>query len=237
MAGRSTLVVCHPDDEILWFSSIIEEVDKIIVCLLEAPQFPNLIPGRLKVIQQYPLKNIVWLQVRGSQSAGKADWGKISASEFGVELPQHENPEDYARSFREIQGRLAVELQGYSQVYTHNPWGEYGHEEHVQVYRAVESLKDKLGFEVCFSNYCSNVSFEFMLRHIRGFRSNYQRRSTNLDLSAQVKKLYQEHGCWTWFDDWQPFQDECFMNLMDLPKPALSGHGHLFPLNMIRQER
>ena len=32
---NSVLVVAHPDDEILWFSSIIKDVDKIIIVFNE----------------------------------------------------------------------------------------------------------------------------------------------------------------------------------------------------------
>jgi hypothetical protein len=237
MAERTALVACHPDDEILWFSSIIESVDKVIIALLDAPQIPHLLPGRLKMKALYPLKNLVWLDISGSEAGGKADWAHPKASEFGIELPLHPQPEKYARSFGEIKARLAVELQGVSKVFTHNPWGEYGHEEHIQVYRAVESLQAELGFEIWFSNYCSNNSLPMMLSYVSGCQSKYERRPTQPQLSAKIMRLFQENNCWTWYDDWVPFQDECFMNRADLPPDPSLGHGYLFPLNMIKQTR
>ena len=44
ISGKSILVVAHPDDEILWFSSILASVDHVILCYLGElvnPEFGN----------------------------------------------------------------------------------------------------------------------------------------------------------------------------------------------------
>jgi LmbE family N-acetylglucosaminyl deacetylase len=237
MSGKTAIVACHPDDEVLWFSSVLDKVDRVFICLLEAPQFPLLAAGRLKVKEEYPLGNLEWLELRGSQAGGCADWTDLKLSEFGVEVPKSRVPEEYERSFRELQSRLKNELQGFSRVYTHNPWGEYGHEEHIQVHRVVQSLQAGMGFEVLFSNYSSQHSLPLALKHTSGFKNPYETLATNAELSDRIKKLFQKHSCWTWYDDWEPFAQECFMKLSDLPPLSDKGSGHLFPLNMIRQER
>ena len=50
---------------------------------------------------------------------------------------------------------LRARLGDCRNVITHNPWGEYGHEDHVQVFRAVTALQAELGFAVWVSGYCA----------------------------------------------------------------------------------
>ena len=62
---KKAIVVAHPDDEILFFSSIIETVDKIIVCF--GPSSSKKVTDGRKLLQsRYPLKNIEWLNVQES---------------------------------------------------------------------------------------------------------------------------------------------------------------------------
>jgi len=35
ITDSSILVVAHPDDEVLWFSSVLERVQETIICFLE----------------------------------------------------------------------------------------------------------------------------------------------------------------------------------------------------------
>src|SRR5690606_34980381 len=59
---------------------------------------------------------------------------------------------DYRRNYAMIRSRLADQLLAGMNVFTHAPWGEYGHEDHVQVYRVLESLRDEIGFTLWVSN-------------------------------------------------------------------------------------
>ena len=53
------------------------------------------------------------------------DWSKPTESEFGLQLPDDAR-NSYERSFAVLQARLRKELSGCDNVFTHNPWGEYG---------------------------------------------------------------------------------------------------------------
>jgi LmbE family N-acetylglucosaminyl deacetylase len=144
--------------------------------------------------------------------------------------------ERYRSNYATLERELRARLSGYQNVFTHNPWGEYGHEEHVQVHRAVRSLKQELGFSLWCSNYCSNKSYHLMLRYIRGFQFPYVMRQTNPKLAGEIERLYRAHRCWTWpFEDYEWFAHECFAK--DIGDPCKdSGAGRLGPLNFLRIE-
>ncbi|MCA9476132.1 MAG: hypothetical protein KC563_10075, partial [Nitrospira sp.] len=80
-------------------------------------------------------------------------------SPFGIELVADnrlpgKGQQHYENNFLLLRKKLTDILGGYQNVVTHNPWGEYGHEEHVQVYRAVKDLQASIGFNLWISNYC-----------------------------------------------------------------------------------
>ena len=57
MLKKKILIVAHPDDEVLFFSSILKDVDKVIVCF--GPSDDEIISKGRKLLQQYyPLQNI-----------------------------------------------------------------------------------------------------------------------------------------------------------------------------------
>jgi len=45
MLSSAILVVAHPDDEILWFSSVVDKVDEILFCFGDYPALPALGEG------------------------------------------------------------------------------------------------------------------------------------------------------------------------------------------------
>lgn len=235
---RTAMVVAHPDDEILWFSSVLTSMDAIYFCFEEVPSRPAWTAGRRAAVAAYPLPHLESLRLVESEAFDAADWTNPVCTEYGLEVRRRAhtlpgmNGRTYHQNYTELLASLRPRLQNCARVYTHNPWGEYGHEEHVQVYRAVKALQPALGFEIWFSNYCSNKSHRLMLRYVGGFQSDYETRETNSALSAQLRTLYQEHGCWTWFNDYRGFTHECFM-----PDRALKSEtpaGHFFPLNFIK---
>ncbi len=55
------------------------------------------------------------------------------------------------RNFHRLRDMLRPELEGLDAVVTHNPWGEYGHEEHIQVFRVISAQAEEMGFRVWVS--------------------------------------------------------------------------------------
>lgn len=238
MFEKSILVVAHPDDEILWFSSIVYDVDAVIICFLDVPSNPAWTEGRHKSIPELPIESLSCLGLDESEAFNGADWRNPVISKQGLEISNNVNRnrlENYKNNYKELLARLKPLLSDYKNVFTHNPWGEYGHEEHVQVYRAVKYLQGGMHFNLWFSNYCSNKSFSLMQKYINGFDSNYKIKKTNKELAEDCMHIYKNNDCWTWYDDYQWFNEEYYM--LDAHLTAkMHEYGHLFPLNMLKIE-
>lgn len=235
MFERAVVVVAHPDDEILWLSSILARVDSIVFCFEDCAIAPELGPGRRKVIEEYPLQKVTSLGIAESVSFDEADWSDPVDSEYGLRLRRPDVETRYQGTYNAIVDRLPPVLEGRRNVFTHNPWGEYGHEDHVQVYKAVRKLQQQMNFTLWFSNYCSQRSVGLMLRHVAGFTSEYVTLPTDPELALRTSELYKKHGCWTWYQDYTWFREECLMSAETLAADsARVAYGHIFPVNMLK---
>ena len=236
MFRKSALIVAHPDDEVLWFSSILDKVDEVVICFLECRSKSRLSLGRKNSLERHPLGNICSLAIEESE-AKSANWENPKQSRFGIAMTRKSHllkrryNRKYEKNYYELRKGLEGKLSGYDNVFTHNPWGEYGNAEHIQIYRVLKELQREKGFDLWFSNYCSPLSFKLMLDNISGFDSEYLTLKTNKAMAEEIKGLYEKNGCWTWYSDWVWFNEECFKK--DIPG-GNGKYGHTFPLNMIK---
>jgi LmbE family N-acetylglucosaminyl deacetylase len=236
MLRDSVLVVAHPDDEALWFSSILEDVGRLVICYLNIPSKPDAASGRERSLANHPIKHKVCLGLSEAEVFDRAGWENPVTMPYGIEIAAPAGiRRNYEVNFERLVELLGRELKGCRNVVTHNPWGEYGHEEHVQVYNAVRHLKKTCGFTLWYSNYCSNRSFPLMLRAVSGFDTEYVTLPTNTRLAHELKKIYRDNACWTWYDDYIWFDTESFMNDRETNKP-FRPYGRVFPLNMLKME-
>ena len=109
----------------------------------------------------------------------------------------------YTRNYYKLKKNLKKTLSQYRNVFTHNPWGEYGNEEHVQVYRVVKELKKEYNFNLWFNNYSSNKSSKLMSYYLNLLTPEFVSLNTNKTLGKKIMDLYSRNQCWTWYDEWQ----------------------------------
>ena len=232
---KSIIIAAHPDDEVLWFSSILDHVDEVVVCYLSSESNPWWDARRRKSLAEYPIKHISSLNVDQSDIFDAADWQNPVIADYGLEIANNSFPDrkdKYIKNCEELKQRLEKQLDGYRNVFTHNPWGEYGHEEHVQVYRVVKGLQDKMGFNLWYSNYVSNRSFRLMSHHIDRLRFEYVAFNTNKALARTIKELYKKNRCWTWFGDWEWFKEELFIK--EASQEGKAKRRRPFPINYFK---
>lgn len=230
---NSAIVVAHPDDEGLWFSSLMREVDKIVICLLGSKKHPELGPARKASLRRYPLPNVVSLAIDQADVFGGADWNKPILTEYGIALSRKPAAAPkYQANYQALLRSLRQELAGCAHVFTHNPWGEYGHEEHVQLHRVVKELGRELPFQVWYPNYCSEKSYPLMLQQGMGSPIDSLTLKTDAELAGAIKEIYQANKCWTWYPDWIGFKAESFIAEQNetAPPDAFA----VLPLNFIR---
>jgi LmbE family N-acetylglucosaminyl deacetylase len=239
MFHDAALVVAHPDDEALWFSSILERMNEIIICFMDVVSRADWSEGRRRSIASYPIENATFLGLQESEVFYGADWLAPVLTHYGLEVSKKNNSfpgfsaKRYRKNYEEIREQLSMRLRSRRNVFTHNPWGDYGHEEHVQVFRAIQDLQQEFGFNLWFSNYCSSKSYNLMLRYVYGFDSSYVTVETDQELGKSLMQLYQRNNCWTWYEDYSWFTHECFM-LFNRGEVSARSPGHIFPLNFIK---
>jgi LmbE family N-acetylglucosaminyl deacetylase len=233
---KSIIVAAHPDDEILWFSSILEKVDLTLLCFLKSDLFPHLKSGREISFSEYPIKNISFLNLDEATVYDDNNWIDPKIDSYGLVIPES-NPgkSQYVHNYLKIKSELKKRLAGYSNVFTHNPWGEYGHEEHVQIFTAVNQLRDEMRFNLWFSTYCSNKSFPLMYEFFPFISSDCITLSTDDKLANAIKSIYQKNNCWTWYANWQWVKEETFIRY-EATDEGNQNYGLTIPVNAIRIE-
>lgn len=229
---KSIIVSAHPDDEALWFSSVVSDVDEVVFCFLDCRSNPAWSEGRKKSLSEYPLPNVSCLEIREAEVFSPVNWNKPKPSKFGVKISSKKIALRYRMNFHRLKKHLGKKLGGFKNVFTHNPWGEYGNEEHVQVFNAVRALQEKQGFNLWYTNYCSNKSIRLLERYTPFMAHDVITLKTNEKISEELKSLYLKNGCWTWYENWKSCEEETFIKY-SAAEGAETLYGRTFPLNMI----
>lgn len=231
----SVLIVAHPDDEILWFGSIGSHVERIVVCFLDDPRNPELRRAREETLRVHPWRDrITCLGLDETGAFGLARWPRPDIMEYGLKIDRRPDvASEYQLRFRQLRDALTPIVRGAKNIFTHNPWGEYGHEEHVLVNRAATTLAEESGTTVWYSNYASTWSEDLMRRYLGRQDRPVFRVSVPVGQMQDIAGVYCRHGAWTWFDDYAWFPEECFTQ-GPLDRNDAPGFGWLFPVNFIR---
>jgi hypothetical protein len=234
---KSILVVAHPDDENLWFSSILSKVDKIILCFLPVVSEPVWTEGRRRSLSAYPLDNVSCLELVESEVFYGTSWDQPLTTEYGLKISNRKfSDKTYINNYHTLKARLQECLQGYRNVFTHNPWGEYGHVEHVQVYRSIKDLQKEMHFNLWYSNYVSNKSAKLMINELAGLDYDAVTLPTNKQLAEEIANIYKRNECWTWYDDYEWCDNETFIKDSDTVS-KIKRYGKLLPINYINIEK
>ncbi|TWB25936.1 GlcNAc-PI de-N-acetylase [Nitrospirillum viridazoti] len=210
-SGRA-VVVAHPDDEILWLSSALAGADRVVFCFGDPFGRPAKAAARRRAVAALALPGLIDLRIPESGAGFAVDRASPVATPQGLQITDTAARTRYEANFPRLVAALRPALAGCAEVYTHNPWGEYGHAEHVQVHRAVTALQAELGFRVWFSNYVDTKSWP-LARRLAGAPCWTERRCVRPDvaLARGLMKTYRRHGAWTWtpFHRW-PAQETLY---------------------------
>jgi LmbE family N-acetylglucosaminyl deacetylase len=204
---KSAVVVAHPDDECLWLSSVVAAADRVVFCFGDQFEKPDMAARRRHAVAALPLPNLIDLKLPESGGGFSVDWANAWETPTGIDIADAEVRARYDANYPRLVDALRTVLAGCSEVYTHNPWGEYGHAEHIQVYRAVAALQAALGYTIWFSNYVDSPSWPLAGR-IGGRPSWAESRAVSPDMvtARALMGVYRRHGAWTWtrWHRWPP---------------------------------
>lgn len=199
MTGKTALVVAHPDDEALWLSSVLGAAEKLVLCFGDLFQRPKMSAARRRAVAALPLPGLIDLKLPESGGGLSVDWHQPRLTAAGIAIADPAADERYVANFTALVEALRPALAGCTVVYTHNPWGEYGHAEHIQVHRAVTVLQAELGYTIWFSNYVGAASWT--LAQQIGERTCWAERWTvtpDAVLARRLRDIYRRNGAWTW---------------------------------------
>ncbi|WP_103221727.1 hypothetical protein [Roseibium marinum] len=214
----AVIVMAHPDDEVLWASSILSTARKVVLCYGEAPNDPLTTEGRQTVFDDFPLSNALSLEIPESHCYDSTHWREPVETGYGVRCGR--NKVVYKKNFHLLVKALEAHIEDGDLVVTHNPWGEYGHEEHIQVFRAVAHLRKRRNIRLFVSSYASDRVLYFMERNTPRIGTASDLLPTDKKLGEKLMRHYQDHNCWTWEDGYQWPDYECFYEVVD-PDTAL----------------
>ena len=111
----AAIVVAHPDDEVLWFSSVVGEVGKIVICYGPDPHDAERAARRRKAVQALPLASVIHLDL---PEPGRWRGRTLESPEKELMRFAEEDP----ALQRVLAAPLRAALAGVSTVFAHNPW-------------------------------------------------------------------------------------------------------------------
>jgi hypothetical protein len=210
MSKTYKIIVAHPDDEIIFFSSILKSASKIIFCFGPA-QDKIVSSGREKIKKKLPLNNIFFLNLKEANVFNEANWRDPKINHMGLIV--HKNQSMYRQNYINLRSYLSKIINIGDTIYTHNPWGEYGHEDHVLIFNVIQSLKIKFKLKIFVNNYVSNKSYNFM-KMCECLLSNItQHKTIDKKFTSKIKKIYISNFCWTFNDDYIWPKKEMFIKI------------------------
>lgn len=232
---NAVVVAAHPDDEILWFSSVLDEAARIVICFSDSGHAPQIGAARKRSLEEHAYADkITNLDLEQVKSHNQSRWPEPEETEYGLRLAKSPGFDDaYAEQGERLAEVLKPIIKNASNLFTHNPWGEYGHEDHVQVCRIASKLATKNDTAIWYSGYASNKSIRLMQRYTSGFDNDYFTMPVDTTTAREIAETYFRNDAWTFIDDYVWFDSECFVRG---PLTAQVGQstGRILPVNFIR---
>jgi len=200
MKKNYKIIVAHPDDEIIFFSSILRQASKVIICFSETLD-KTVNNGRLKLLNKIPFKNFLFLKIKEPNIFNTTNWS-FDKKRYGLKKP-NKNIKKYKKYCVQLEYKLSNILKFGDTVYTHNPWGEYGHEEHILVFKTIIKLSKKLNLKIFVNGYVSNKSFNLMKLKQHWLSKEFKFKNIDQDLTKKISQIYKSNFCWTFNDDYK----------------------------------
>ena len=207
------MIFAHPDDEVLWASSILKFSQQCIICFSESPGHQSISKGREEAFKNFPIKKVTNLKLQEIGRIGAINWRNPKLNEDGNYWEKH--CLEYDAGFRMLYLNLKKVLSKGDVVITHNPWGEYGHEEHILVFNVVEKLSKEVGFKVFVTGYVSNRSIYLMHKTKQAILRKPLTYKIDKNLINLLVPHYKQYEIWTWWDNYKWPNYESFFALSE----------------------
>ena len=211
---NSILILSHPDDEVIFATSLLDKISTLIICFNDIPKNLKISIGRKRALNNYPIEDLKVFNLDSSQSFESflpLNWLNIKDKKTGLKGGYQKRI--YDNNYYKILDKLSKLIPKKSQIITHNPWGEYGHSEHCQVFKACFQISLEKKSNLFVTGYISNLSKNYALRKLYLlFPEIYQFKTSQIYFSL-LKKHYLKYGCWTWYHNYELPKYEFFYKI------------------------
>lgn len=170
------LIVAHPDDEIIWFSA--QNFDLIVIVFMGRHDRPLAQQCRELAITEHPLKERIILF-------------NIEESGFWKDHTRIQQLEASRETLNDCLLKLKKQFY-FTEIFTHNSTGEYGHDDHILVNELVTSIFTE-----------SQIFFPLNLENGSEQRTTIVVEN-DLKFYLAVKEVYIKNKAWTWEYDYMP---------------------------------
>lgn len=239
------LIYAHQDDDLIWMLPFWNITEKFIGGAM--PATPNF---RLVVRDQQIFLNNNGYNIQ-YESNWITPWTDISDNEYS-EYYWWNNPAYYYLSTDHLETKMAndntplstaeinkikAKLEQYiastdlSRIITHNNWGEYGHQHHRALNKAVRELAVKYRKDVWMLG-CDIYYREFIDLNVPNGITYTLGSFDDQDLFTGIRQIYQKYYRWTWYSDKVPSGDHKFIKIVDAgtdKSNILTGESIIYP--------
>lgn len=198
---KNLIFVAHPDDELIWFSSILKKPGScLVICFdnirYENPQESIEYAKKIgRIIKQYEkFIPVIWFRI--PKITEPRIFGSINAEILKLLEENIKN---------------TLKLLNPEKVYAHNPWGEYGHSEHKAVYNILEKTGREIIFpEAVIAEAKDSPEYKENIGHVSFFAEE----QVDFEFKEEFTNFYKKEGIWTMKDIYgYPLSKERFSKL------------------------
>ena len=127
-------------------------------------------------------------------------WSNVKDKFSGIKGGYKEK--SYDKNYNILLDELRKVIPQKSLIFSHNPWGEYGHEEHSQVFKAAFKIATETKSELYVTGYWSNLTKSYAQRKLHLLIPDYFIFKTNYAIFQKLREHYLNNGCWTWYKNY-----------------------------------
>jgi len=171
-----TMIVSHPDDEVIFGWGVIKHVKKIIYCSTD----------------RFNIDKPQWKD----RCTATEEIGKLLNIEI-INL-------DYNSDFYKLQdsyldhflASVNSAIKSETCLFTHNAWGEYGHLDHIFLHSIIKQSEKSM----ITSNIMVNSKYTGFVSAIKPQISDSLDVTNDLKLYSECRSIYKNYNCWTWHE-------------------------------------